>query len=192
MWKKCYWSSLARKFNVDSLYIRKLIKLPHNRWCLLLLTSTWKLWTLSIWAWKLCTNNIYRGDNFHGTRNKTLMFLYLNYENDKWLNLCCQQIYLQSFKWSTCRPIRKPLYHFSSYCTMLHCLPKKVIFLSLFSKGIYHQISNCIKSMWMWLVKNLQNFCNFQFLAAVASNWYPVTKTSLIDTYINHKPISFY
>ena len=72
---------------------------------------------------------------------------------------------------------------------MLHCLPKKVIVLSLFSKGIYHQISNCIKSMWMWLVKNLQNFCNFQFLAAVASNWYPVTKTSLIDTYINHKPI---
>ena len=34
----------------------------------------------------------------------------------------------------------------------------------------------------MWLVKNLQNFCNFQFLVAVASNWYPVTKTSLIDT----------
>ena len=70
VWKKCYWSSLARKFNVDSLYIRKLIKLPHNRWCLFLLTSTWKLWTLSISAWKLCTNNIYRGDNFHGTMQK--------------------------------------------------------------------------------------------------------------------------
>ena len=29
------------------------------------------------------TNNIYQGDNFHRTRNKTLMFLYLHYENGK-------------------------------------------------------------------------------------------------------------
>ena len=77
-------------------------------------------------------------------------------------------------------------------CHILHCLPKKVVVLSLFSKGIYHLISNCIKSMWMWLVKNVQKFCNFQFLAAVASNQYPVTKPSLIGTYINHKPISLY
>ena len=75
---------------------------------------------------------------------------------------------------------------------MLHCLPEKVIVLSLLSKGINHLISYCIKSMWMWLVKNLQKFCNFQFLAAVPTNQYPVTKTSLIDTYINHKLTSLY
>ena len=35
-----------------------------------------------------------------------------------------------------------------------------------------------------------KNFCNFQFLEAVASNQYPLIKTSLIDTFVNHEPIS--
>ena len=40
-----------------------------------------------------------------------------------------------------------------------------------------------------WWGKNWPKFCKFQILAAVASNLNVLTKTLLIDTYVNHKPI---
>ena len=89
------------------LSIWKLIKLPHNRWYVLLLTST-------------CI---------------------LSFENFS-INVVYKQYFIEEIAFLESETIehalnKKPLQHFSSNCTMLHCLPKKVIVVSLFSKGIF-------------------------------------------------------
>ena len=76
-------------------------------------------------------------------------------------------------------------------------LAKKSDCFKFIIKGdIYHQMSNCIKS-WILIVFGLlsdclffarQKFCYFQFLVAIASNYYPLTETSLIDIFVNYKP----
>ena len=93
---------------------------------------------------------------------------------------------------------------FVSLFLLLHhaaLLAKKSDCFKFTLKGdIYHQMSNCIKS-WILIVYGLlsdclvfarQKFCNFQFLVAITSNYYPLTKMSLIDIFVNYKPISLY